>query len=301
MKEAMWGYMIVILGIFVTVVMVVIRDYQSTNDQDYYLLKEVTAAAMLDSVDYGYYREHNDVRIIEEKFVENFLRRFAETMNSTKTYQIEMFRVNEDPPLATIKVTTATGTVQVDQDESEIDFGVISLMSGILDMKYNNYVEYPNYSTNDEDPTSATYYSISYTRSTGTYNYSIELNTFPRGVNLARVKSVDIDMKVMESYSDFSNYVDIKDSGSQSMIGGNAALSVKNAQIDDYITHSLMAENFTPTGTVSCNSSTCVVNVSIKVKNFNNVLPTEDVELNDGTITRGLYYVPIRYTLTFNE
>lgn len=301
MKEAMWGYMIVILGIFVTVVMVVIRDYQSTNDQDYYLLKEVTAAAMLDSVDYGYYREHNDVRIIEEKFVENFLRRFAETMNSTKTYQIEMFRVNEDPPLATIKVTTATGTVQVDQDESEIDFGVISLMSGILDMKYNNYVEYPNYSTNDEDPTSATYYSISYTRATGTYNYSIELKTFPRGVNLARVKSVDIDMKVMESYSDFSNYVDIKDSGSQSMIGGDPALAVKNAQIDDYITHSLMAENFTPTGTVSCNSSTCVVNVSIKVKNFNNVLPTEDVELNDGTITRGLYYVPIRYTLTFNE
>lgn len=76
MKESLWGYILLLFGIFIIVVMMIIRDYQTTNDEEYYLLKEVTQAAMIDSVDYTYYREYDDLKIIEEKFVENFVRRF---------------------------------------------------------------------------------------------------------------------------------------------------------------------------------------------------------------------------------
>ena len=129
----MWGYMIVILGIFVTVVMVVIRDYQSTNDQDYYLLKEVTAAAMLDSVDYGYYRDTGTLKMNTEKFVENFVRRFSETVNINKTYEINFYDIYEEPPAASVSVTTGTQGTNYGQDATVTEnHDVTNRLTGIL-------------------------------------------------------------------------------------------------------------------------------------------------------------------------
>ena len=67
MKESYWGYWLIVLGIFVIVVMMLISNMTSTNTQDYYLLKEITQASMLDAVDHAYYREFNEVRIQKEK------------------------------------------------------------------------------------------------------------------------------------------------------------------------------------------------------------------------------------------
>ena len=55
MKESYWGYWLIVLGIFVIVIMMLISNMTSTNTQDYYLIKEITQASMLDAVDYGYY------------------------------------------------------------------------------------------------------------------------------------------------------------------------------------------------------------------------------------------------------
>ena len=76
MKEAYWGYWLILLGIFVIVIMMLVNSVTTTTTQDYYLIKETTEAAMIDAVDYGYYREYGELRINKEKFVENFLRRF---------------------------------------------------------------------------------------------------------------------------------------------------------------------------------------------------------------------------------
>jgi len=46
------------------------------SDEEYYLLKEVTEAAMYDSVDLAYYRSTGELKIVKEKFVESFFRRF---------------------------------------------------------------------------------------------------------------------------------------------------------------------------------------------------------------------------------
>ena len=140
MKESFWGYLILLFGIFVIVIMMIIRDYQTTNDQDYYIMKEVTQAAMIDAIDYAYYREHNDLRIIEDKFAENFLRRFAQSMSSNKTYKIELFEISENPPKVSVRITTATGEYIVQQDEGGVDFGVVNILSAILDMKHDNVI-----------------------------------------------------------------------------------------------------------------------------------------------------------------
>ena len=53
MKEAYWGYWLIALGVFVIVVMMLISNVSATNTQDYYVLKEISEAAMVDAVDYG--------------------------------------------------------------------------------------------------------------------------------------------------------------------------------------------------------------------------------------------------------
>ena len=88
MKESYWGYWLILLGVFVIVVMLIIQNVTSSNTQDYYLVREITEAAMVDAVDYGYYRKYGEVRIIKEKFIENFLRRFAESANLASTYEV---------------------------------------------------------------------------------------------------------------------------------------------------------------------------------------------------------------------
>ena len=54
MKESLWGYWIIILGIFILTVMMLFNNYTTTNEQDYILIKEVTEASMADSIDWSH-------------------------------------------------------------------------------------------------------------------------------------------------------------------------------------------------------------------------------------------------------
>ncbi len=135
MKETFWTYILMIIGLFVLVVLFIIQDLTSTSEADYYMTKEVMQAAMIDSIDYGVYRKYGDIRIIEEKFVENFIRRFSESTRGSKTYKIEFYEIYEEPPKATVRVKTATSEYQVEADEVS-QFGIVTLLSGIIETKY---------------------------------------------------------------------------------------------------------------------------------------------------------------------
>ena len=102
MKESYWGYWLIVLGVFVILIMLLVQNVTATNTQDYYLAKEIAEAAMIDSVDYGYYREYGEVRIVKEKFVESFVRRFAESANTGTTYKIDFYEIYEVPPKVSI-------------------------------------------------------------------------------------------------------------------------------------------------------------------------------------------------------
>ena len=121
MKESYWGYFLILLGIFVIVIMMLVNNVTTTNTQDYYLLKEVTQAAMLDAVDYGYYRNEGELRIVKEKFIENFLRRISESVNINNTYTFEFYDLYECPPKVSVKVTTKSGTYNVGGNASSFD------------------------------------------------------------------------------------------------------------------------------------------------------------------------------------
>lgn len=133
LKESMWGYMIITLGILAIGVIWFFANTTRTDQHNYNLLKETTEAAMLDAVDLATYRKDGTVKIEEEKFVESFVRRFAENADLSNTYRIEIYDINEIPPKVSLRVssaeeTTATGEI--------IEFNIINNIDAILETKY---------------------------------------------------------------------------------------------------------------------------------------------------------------------
>lgn len=131
MRESYWGYWIILLGIFVIVIMMLVSNVTTTNTQDYYLVKEVTEASMVDAVDYAYYRITGELKINSEKFVESFLRRFADNVE-LNTYQIDFYGIYEAPPKVSVKVTTKSATYTVAGDATTFD--ITNKVDAILEL-----------------------------------------------------------------------------------------------------------------------------------------------------------------------
>ena len=143
MKESIWGYAIILLGI---VAIGVIWFFASTtrNDQhNYNLLKETTEAAMYDALDLAAYRKDGTVRIEEEKFVENFIRRFAENADLSYEYKIEIYDVNEEPPKVSLRVLSRTSTnANTALPEGEIvEFDFVNNIDAIFETKFEMETE----------------------------------------------------------------------------------------------------------------------------------------------------------------
>ncbi len=133
MKESLWGYWLILLGIIIITVMILLQNYTTTNQQDYYLAKEVTYAAMYDAIDYGYYKKYGELKIVKEKFVENFIRRFAESATLNKNYKINIYSVYETPPAVSIEIRTNTGEFLVGSEE--LNAGITTRLTAILEVK----------------------------------------------------------------------------------------------------------------------------------------------------------------------
>lgn len=141
MKESFWGIIIVILGVVAIAFIYFFQNVTSTDEQNYNLLKEVTEASMWDAVDWAEYRSSGNVRINREKFVENFVRRFAESVSLGNVYQIDIYDVNETPPKVSLKVSAklssnVTNALPNKDGEGIIDFDIVNRLDAILETPY---------------------------------------------------------------------------------------------------------------------------------------------------------------------
>ena len=134
MKERLWGYWLIVLGLFIIVVMMLLQNYTTTSEQDQYLLREVTEAAMVDAVDWAHYRKYGEVRIIKEKFVEVFVRRFSETVNINKRYNLKFYDIYEAPPKVSVKVTTVTDSYNI-MGDANTNLQVVNKIDSVLEVK----------------------------------------------------------------------------------------------------------------------------------------------------------------------
>lgn len=134
MKESLWGYLIVSLGVAIIVFMILVQDLTSTNEEDFYLTREVLEASMYDAIDYGSYAKSGKLVMSEAKFVEVFLRRFAESVTNNKDYTINFYDIHEYPPKATVVITTETGTEEVASDS--VNINIVTYLNAILETTY---------------------------------------------------------------------------------------------------------------------------------------------------------------------
>lgn len=104
MNKGMLTIGIIIMAITTFVMINVISSWTRGDELDYYLVKETAEAAMEDAVDITFYRDSGQIRMDTEKFVENFLIRFAKGVDNTRDYEVSFYDLNEVPPKVSVKV-----------------------------------------------------------------------------------------------------------------------------------------------------------------------------------------------------
>lgn len=133
MKESFWSIMIITIGIVSVAFIYFFQTITTEDEQNYTILKEVTEAAMYDAVDLASYKKTGEVRIDREKFVENFIRRFAESVSLGNTYVIEIYDVSETPPKVSLKVSS---TEKSNVTDEIIEFDIVNKIDAILETPY---------------------------------------------------------------------------------------------------------------------------------------------------------------------
>lgn len=122
MKYAFVSAGIIAFGLIGLTLLFLFGALTVNNEQDYYNLKEVTEAAMVESIDIAYYRDTGELKMSQEKFVENFNRRLAEsTAAGVSNYNVIFEDIVERPPKVSVVIVTSTGEYTVYGDTESFD------------------------------------------------------------------------------------------------------------------------------------------------------------------------------------
>lgn len=135
MKEAFWGTFVFLMGLICIFFIYFFQDITNTDEHNYNILKETTQAAMIDAVNLDAYRMTKTIKIEREKFVENFLRRFAENATLSKSYVIKIYDVNEEPPKVSLTVSSTAGGVDFSSGQV-VNFDIVNRLDAILETPY---------------------------------------------------------------------------------------------------------------------------------------------------------------------
>ena len=162
MKESMWMYFFASIGMIGIVLINIFGKVVVSNEQNYYLLKEVTEAAMYDALDLNAIRngigydgvtietdpesmhciayKPGTKRIIKEKFVESFIRRFSENAELNRNYRIVIHDIDECPPKVSLSLIATNNFdfvtfLDIDFSNGETAGGadIINSLTGIIE------------------------------------------------------------------------------------------------------------------------------------------------------------------------
>ena len=136
MKESFWGVMILLLGVVSIFLIYFFQNVTNTSEHNYELLKETTEAAMYDSLDLAAYRDTGVIKIDTERFLESFIRRFAQNASLSHTYHIDVYDVNEVPPKVSLKLQVGGSETSTTLTGDKTQFNITNKIDAILETKY---------------------------------------------------------------------------------------------------------------------------------------------------------------------
>ena len=147
MKWSFASIGLIILGLFGIIIIMLFNDITVSNEQDYYTLKYATEAAMIESVDTAYYRLTGKIKMSQEKFVENFTRRFTETSTFGQgNYNIVFYQIIEYPAKVSLGIYDRTGDYNIytyNSDVEKTSTNIVNELSAILDTEEIKLVKAP--------------------------------------------------------------------------------------------------------------------------------------------------------------
>ena len=138
MNKGMLTVGIILLAIIALVMLGVISSFSTGSEVDYYLVKETTDAALEDAIDQVYLRTCGLYRIDKEKFVENFLYRFANSVEANRDYRIRFYDINEVPPKVSVRVDSLTVFSVKGNDKSPEGAEISQQYDAIIEANYYN-------------------------------------------------------------------------------------------------------------------------------------------------------------------
>ena len=133
MKESFWGVFVIFLGVLGITFIVLFQNLTNTDQHNTQLLQEVTEASMRDAIDYANYRATGVIKINREKFVENFIRRYAESASRSRKYEIIFYNINETPPKVSLAVRSGVTGIN---NSTEVNFDLTNKIDAILETPY---------------------------------------------------------------------------------------------------------------------------------------------------------------------
>ena len=136
MNKGMLTVGIILLSVIALLLINVLTNFSTGSELDYYLVKETADAAMEDSIDMTYLRTCGLYRIDKEKFVENFIYRFANNVDATRDYDIKFYDINEVPPKVSVKVDSLTVLSVKGKEDSKEAADITTSYDAILETTY---------------------------------------------------------------------------------------------------------------------------------------------------------------------
>lgn len=154
MNKAMLIIGIVVMALFGFVAVNLITSQQTGAEVDYYLVKDTTEAAMNDAIDNGFYSKFGLVRMDKEIFLENFVKRFADsTDTSGREYTLEFYDINETPPKVTVVVKSKNNFINKNEQAN-----IVTKVSMIVETNYKKDTWHKNASSKDNKTSSRKLY-----------------------------------------------------------------------------------------------------------------------------------------------
>lgn len=133
MSQSLWSYFVVLMGLVSLSAVAYLSGFATNAELDYYAVKEVQTAAMMDSIDFKAFRETGAFKINKQTFVEQFMKRFSKAAGVGRKYKVTFTHIVEEPPLTTVLIESESNfSFNMTSTTTSSDLPIKNNQTGIL-------------------------------------------------------------------------------------------------------------------------------------------------------------------------
>jgi len=129
-----WGAFLLALCLITLVTLGVIQVMTSTNESDYYVMRETVESSLEDAIKPESLTQSDGPEVSEERFIEIITMRFATSADPSRKYKIRVTCFSPKPPMVCVEVATTITTKKFLSDDTQTET-VVNRINAILEQK----------------------------------------------------------------------------------------------------------------------------------------------------------------------